>query len=110
MRSAEELGILVRDRRRALDLTQQELAERARVTRQWVARLEHGHQRAELDPLLRTLCELDLELCALPAGEVRSGEARPAEPRSAEAVPAEAVPAARSRQEDRAPLYGARSI
>jgi HTH-type transcriptional regulator / antitoxin HipB len=66
MRTAEELGALVRDHRRAAGLTQQELAERAHVTRQWVARLEKGHQRAELDPLLRTLAQLDLELTMQP--------------------------------------------
>ena len=68
MRTAEELGALVRDQRRAAGLTQQELAERAHVTRQWLARLEKGHQRAELDPLLRTLEQLDLELTMTPCG------------------------------------------
>ncbi|WP_378144064.1 helix-turn-helix domain-containing protein [Cnuibacter sp. UC19_7] len=66
MRTAQELGALVRDRRRTAGLTQQQLAERAHVTRQWLARLEKGHERAELDPLLRTLEQLDLELTMQP--------------------------------------------
>ncbi|GAA2240743.1 hypothetical protein GCM10009851_27660 [Herbiconiux moechotypicola] len=45
--------------------TQQELAERVGVARQWIVRLERGNPRAELEPLLRTIFELRLRL-ALP--------------------------------------------
>lgn len=69
MRTAEELGAEVRARRRELGLTQQELASRAHVTRQWIARLEHGHERAELDPLLRTIFQLELELRVEPTAD-----------------------------------------
>ncbi len=59
LRSVAELGAAIRDRRRALGLSQQELAERAGVSRQWIVGVEAGHDRAEVGLLLRTLRALD---------------------------------------------------
>jgi transcriptional regulator with XRE-family HTH domain len=61
------IGARIRARRQELGLTQQQLAERVGVARQWVVRLERGNPRAELDPLLRTIFELELDLFLEPA-------------------------------------------
>ncbi len=58
------LGSLVRQTRAELGWTQGELADRAGVSRAWVARLESGHRRAELEQILRLLAALDVRLLA----------------------------------------------
>lgn len=55
VRSARTLGILLRDQRRRRGLTQEQLARRAAVSRQWLSGLERGRERAELGRVLRTL-------------------------------------------------------
>lgn len=60
--AADELGKQFRHRRRQLGWTQQQLAERVGVARQWIVRLERGNERAELAPILRTIFQLDLNL------------------------------------------------
>ena len=67
--SAHDLGQQLRHRRRELGLTQQQLAERSGVARQWIVRLERGNERAELAPLLRTIFQLELDLQLLPADD-----------------------------------------
>lgn len=62
VRSVEELGAAIRQRRRELDWDQQYLAERAHVSRQWIVEVETGKPRAEIGLLLRTLQALDLKL------------------------------------------------
>jgi HTH-type transcriptional regulator/antitoxin HipB len=64
MRAAtpHELGQLVRERRRDLHLSQEELARRAGVGRPWLVAVEKGHPRAELGKLLALLAELGLTL------------------------------------------------
>ncbi len=57
-----KLGATVKDSRQALGLTQNQLAERAQVSRSWLARVEAGHRGAELEPLLRLLNALGLKL------------------------------------------------
>lgn len=46
----------------SLGLTQQQLADRARVSRPWVVTVEGGHLRAELGKLLALFAELGLDL------------------------------------------------
>ncbi|WP_426625162.1 helix-turn-helix domain-containing protein [Leifsonia sp. McL0607] len=70
--SAYDLGTWLKSRRRELNLTQEELAQRVGVARQWVVRLERGNARAELGPLLRTFTELSLELRLEPQ-QIRNG-------------------------------------
>lgn len=55
VRSARTLGMLVREQRRRLGLTQAQLARRAGVSRQWLSGLERGREGAELGRVLRTL-------------------------------------------------------
>lgn len=64
LRTPAEIGALIRDRRRALDLDQAELAERIGVSRLWVNQAERGKQGASLGLILRALAAVGVELCA----------------------------------------------
>lgn len=57
-----KLGATVRDARTAHGFTQHELAERAGVSRSWLARLEGGHRSAELEQILRLLDALGMSM------------------------------------------------
>jgi HTH-type transcriptional regulator / antitoxin HipB len=57
-----DLAALVRGRRQALGLSQEELAERAKVSRQWISALEQGRPGAEMLLILRLLEALELRL------------------------------------------------
>ncbi|MDR1512226.1 MAG: helix-turn-helix transcriptional regulator [Propionibacteriaceae bacterium] len=80
-----KLGGLVGDRRRSLGLAQGEVAERAGVARSWLARVEAGHRRAELEPLLRLAGALDLDIV------LRVRPIRPDADRAAETVAGDGV-------------------
>lgn len=67
VRSAADVGVVVRERRRALGMTQQELAELSKVGRPWLVAVEAGHQRAELGKVLRLFWALGLSLDVSPA-------------------------------------------
>lgn len=60
--TVRELGGLVRDRRERLGLTQQEAANRASVTREWLVRFEQGKATVPLTRVLDVLTALDLHL------------------------------------------------
>jgi HTH-type transcriptional regulator/antitoxin HipB len=62
--SAKDIGLLIREQRRSQGHTQQELAIRAGVGRQWLVAVEQGKARAELGLVLRVLRELGLRLDA----------------------------------------------
>jgi HTH-type transcriptional regulator / antitoxin HipB len=68
LRTARDLGALIRDRRRKLRLDQQALADRIGVSRQWVVEIEKGKPRAELGLVLRALGALDVRLTVEDAG------------------------------------------
>ena len=59
-----DIGLLIRERRRALRLDQAELARRAGVSRQWIIGMEKGKGRADLSLVLRTLGALGIVLRA----------------------------------------------
>ena len=59
-----KLGAYVRAARHERGWTQIQLAQRAGVSRAWLARLESGHRRAELESILRLFAALDLRLLA----------------------------------------------
>lgn len=67
IQSPADLGLTIRERRKALQLDQKTLAERVGVSRQWIIDIEHGKPRAELGLVLRTLRELDIQLDAVAA-------------------------------------------
>ena len=56
----EEVGARIRNARKALNLTQAVLAERALITSQFVSRIETGHLRASADTYRRIAATLGL--------------------------------------------------
>lgn len=64
IRTAREVALLVKDTRRATGMTQAELAERVRASREWVRLLESGKPRLELGLTLRALSALGITLDA----------------------------------------------
>lgn len=62
-----ELALLVRDRRKALGLSQAALATRIGASRQWVVAFEGGRPNVELAPVLRALRALGLTIAVSPA-------------------------------------------
>jgi HTH-type transcriptional regulator/antitoxin HipB len=64
IRTATDLGLVVRERRRALGLDQRTLAERAGVSRQWIVAIERGKAGAAIGLLLRVMGTLGLRLDA----------------------------------------------
>jgi len=62
IRTPLDLGLIIRDRRRRLELSQTDLARLVGVGRQWVVAIEHGKSGAELGLVLRTLSALGLAL------------------------------------------------
>jgi len=67
IRTPLDLGLVIRDRRRKLGLSQAELARKAGAGRQWLVAVEHGKPRASLGLVLRTLAVLDLSISVDPA-------------------------------------------
>ncbi|MDA4894385.1 MULTISPECIES: helix-turn-helix domain-containing protein [Microbacterium] len=57
-----DFGIVAAARREALGLSQRELAERAGVTRDWLARFETGAPNVTVARMMRVYRELELEL------------------------------------------------
>lgn len=64
VKTSNDIGALVRDRRAQLALSQEELASRVGVSRLWIVQLEKGKQTAQIGLVLRTLKELDFALDA----------------------------------------------
>ncbi len=62
IRSARDLGLVVREARRAQKLTQAQLAVRAGVTREWIVGIERGNRGAEVGRVLEVLAALYLKL------------------------------------------------
>ena len=79
IRSAGELGLLIRDRRRRLSLTQAELAERIGASRHWVMGVEAGKSTVEVGLVLAALAALDL-VCDLRPREMLTGAREPGAP------------------------------
>ncbi|MCR1806895.1 helix-turn-helix transcriptional regulator [Stenotrophomonas geniculata] len=73
LRTSRDLGLVIRQRRKALRWDQAQLAERVGVSRQWLIEMEKGKPRAELQLVLRTLNVLGLVLTVdTVAGEASS--------------------------------------
>jgi|BarGraNGADG00212_1021973.scaffolds.fasta_scaffold49619_1 HTH-type transcriptional regulator/antitoxin HipB len=60
--TAQDMGNLVRDRRKAAGLTQAALADLAGVSRPWLQQVEGGHGGASLAKLLDLLGALDYRM------------------------------------------------
>lgn len=68
-----KLGALVKDARRDRGWSQARLADRAHVSRAWIAKIESGHRGAELEQILRLFAALNLTMIVQPVG-VAPGE------------------------------------
>jgi HTH-type transcriptional regulator / antitoxin HipB len=73
VRDLKDLGAVIRERRRRLHLSQQALADRVGVSRQWIIEAEHGKPRAPVGLVLRTLDALGMNLAI---EEARPDDAR----------------------------------
>ncbi|HMQ67100.1 MAG TPA: helix-turn-helix domain-containing protein [Arachnia sp.] len=67
MATADDVAAVVRAERAAARLTQAGLAEKAGVSRRFLADVEAGHPRAELAKVLQVLDALDVHALALPS-------------------------------------------
>jgi HTH-type transcriptional regulator / antitoxin HipB len=64
VKTINDIGSLIRDRRAHLRWSQEELATRVGVSRLWLVQLEKGKPTAQIGLVLRTLKELGLALDA----------------------------------------------
>jgi len=55
VRTPKDIGIMIRQHRKAQNLSQAELAKKAVVSRQWIVEVEQGKARAEIDGVFRLL-------------------------------------------------------
>ena len=67
IRTPREFGLAIRRARTDRGWTQAELADRARVGRQWLSELEGGKRTAELGRVLAVLEALELAVTLTPA-------------------------------------------
>jgi HTH-type transcriptional regulator/antitoxin HipB len=68
VRTADELTEIVRDRRRELELTQEQLADIIGVHRAFVSQLERGKATVRFDLLLRLVQALGMDIELRPRG------------------------------------------
>ena len=73
VKTSNDIGALIRDRRSQLGWTQEKLADQVGVSRLWIVQLEKGKPTAQLGLALRTLKELGLTLDAAPPTPGDSG-------------------------------------
>lgn len=66
LRTTADLGAFVRNERTNQGLTQSELAKKARVSREWLLRMEAGAVRAETARALRVVAALGYGLTPVP--------------------------------------------
>lgn len=62
VKNPKEVGLAIKDQRRALGLSQAELAAKMGVSRQWVIGVERGKRSTELDFVLKALSALGLKV------------------------------------------------
>ena len=62
VRTMADVGAILREAREEAGLTQVELARRARVSREWLMKVESGRTSAELPRVMAVLAELGLVL------------------------------------------------
>ena len=66
IKDSNALGAAIRSRRHELELTQEELADVARVTLRFVSELERGKESAQFSGIRRVLAALGLDLYVRP--------------------------------------------
>ncbi len=72
VRSAKEIGALIRELRRLKKITQDELAQRVGTSRLWITQVERGKPSAQIGLILRTLRELGITLCPISYKHIRA--------------------------------------
>jgi transcriptional regulator with XRE-family HTH domain len=75
LRTAEQLGTVIRLKRKEKGLSQSALAELLGVNRKWVLYLEAGNPSAEIGLVLKAIAALDLRLSLSDKHRSSSGEA-----------------------------------
>lgn len=93
-RSPRDLGLLIKDRRRSLSVSQAELAERIGASRHWVMSLEAGKPTVELGLVLRALTALALVCDVQPREQLTGARGSEVRTRVADdaAVPSDVAP------------------
>jgi HTH-type transcriptional regulator/antitoxin HipB len=77
IRTASDLGALIRERRVKFGLDQLALARKAGTSRKWLVEVENGKPRAEIGLILRTLKALGVTLSvADPTSDVALGRTK----------------------------------
>jgi len=56
------IGLAIRMAREDANLTQQEFADKAKVSRKWLSEIENGKSTAQLGKVLRVMSDLGLDL------------------------------------------------
>lgn len=77
VRTEEEIGLLIRERRKGMGLDQAGLAAQVGVSRQWVVEVEKGKTRAEIGLVLRTFRVLGITLNATVPGAAKTADQTP---------------------------------
>jgi len=69
VKTTAQIATIIKNARIDRGWSQQELADRTLVGRDWIARLENGRSKPQLDLVLRTLTTLRLSLTIAPLPE-----------------------------------------
>lgn len=86
IRTAKDIGALIRDKRKSQKLDQAGLAAKVGVNRRWVLEVERGKPRAEIGLVLKTLDALGVTLSIGSETAVRRRGGREIEPVDIDAV------------------------
>ena len=86
IRTAKDIGALIRDKRKNQKLDQAALARKVGVNRRWVLEVEHGKPRAEIGLILKTLDALGLTLAIEGEAGARRRSSREIEPVDIDAI------------------------
>jgi HTH-type transcriptional regulator/antitoxin HipB len=62
VRTSKDIGLVIREQRKTVGLSQEALAAKVGVGRQWIVEVEKGKPRADAGLLLRVLSALDLDV------------------------------------------------
>jgi HTH-type transcriptional regulator / antitoxin HipB len=62
IKTSRDLGLLIRDQRRAMGIRQEDLAKKIGVSRSWLIGVEQGKPRAEIGLVLRAATALGLTM------------------------------------------------
>lgn len=73
--TANDFGALIKERRRALSMSQTALAKKLGASRRWVTDIESGKETAELGRVIKALKILGMHLTARPVQEIRANTA-----------------------------------